>query len=90
MNWNSISKFCAIDNSDIEYCSDSVGANHIDYLDISFLRPRQEAFIRTSLNSANACGVPSSIYKSAYIRLVSARGKIKIVNITLTGQITVI
>jgi prepilin-type N-terminal cleavage/methylation domain-containing protein len=89
VNWNSISKFCAVDNSNVEYCSDSIGANHIDYLDISFLRPRQEAFIRTSLSASNACGVPALPYKSAYIRLVSAKGKTKIVNVTVTGQITV-
>jgi hypothetical protein len=90
INWNAISKFCAIDNNGVEYCSDSVGANHIDYLDISFLRPKQEAFIRTSLSAANGCGVPALPYKSAYIRLVSAKGKIKAINVTVTGQITVI
>lgn len=89
MNWNAISKFCAVDNSGNEYCSDSTGSNHIDYLDISFLRPRQEAFIRTSLNPVDACGVPSVIYKSAYVKLVSAGGKTKTINVTLTGQIIV-
>ncbi len=89
VNWNSIQKFCAIDNSNIEYCSDTVGGNHIDYLDISFLRPRQDAFIRTSLNGANACGIPTLPYKSAYIRFISSKGKIKTVNVTVTGQITV-
>lgn len=89
VNWNSIQKFCAIDNSDVEYCSDSVGGNNISYMDISFLRPKQDAFIRTSLSSFDSCGIPNLPYKSAYIKFVSSKGKIKTVNVSVTGQISV-
>ncbi len=75
---NQLSNLCATQSGGTVECSSS-GA--INYIDISFLRPNPDAFMRTS----NFAGT----YRSLQLSVVSPQGVTRSVSVYSTGQISV-
>jgi len=75
----SISRICATTVANIELCSDT---SSITELDITFIRPDPDAFIRADGNTM-------TVYQSARIVVSSPQGKEREVTVESTGQISI-
>ncbi len=97
-NGNYISKFCGVRKTDsvegscVGECSNATGEDGIDFLDITFLRPGSEAFIKTSKNK-NENRIDknngNNRYVGACVEVSSPTGTKKTTRVSFLGYISV-